>query len=177
MKMKIFAVGILIISALVVSTMLITPPTTLLASGKGLKIYLIVDTNLNDDAKINTYQYGDRVFTHDALLHSGSNEVTLQYPSGLIDTGEFRICVRAMNYDGSTCDTGYNSEAKHPEHVFINLIVEENRNSPNADADDSQAQSQNQDNEQSQSQSQNNNQDQTTTIINCPPDSRCVIEQ
>ena len=74
------------------------------------------------------------------------------------------------NYDESACDTGYNSEAKQPEHVFINLFVEENRNSPNFDAD-SQAQS------QSQSQSQNNNQEQTTTIINCPLDSRCVIEQ
>ena len=78
------------------------------------------------------------------------------------------------NYDESACDTGYNSEAKQPEHVLINLFVEENRNSPNAEVDDSQAQSE-QDNEQSQS--QNNNQEQTTTIINCPPDSRCVIEQ
>jgi hypothetical protein len=80
-----------------------------------------------------------------------------------------------MDYD-EACDTGYNSEAKQPEHVFINLFVGENRNSPNVDADDSQAQSQSQDNEQSQSQSQSNNQEQTTTIINCPPDSRCVIE-
>jgi hypothetical protein len=54
------------------------------------------------------------------------------------------------------------------------MIVEENRNPPNLDID-SQAQSQSQDNEQSQSQSQNN--EQTTTIINCPPDSRCVIGQ
>ena len=99
----------------------------------------------------------------------------MQYPSGLIDTGEFRICVRANNYDESACDTGYNSEAKQPEHVFINLFVEENRKSPNAEVDDSQARSRSQDNEQSQS--QNNNQEQTTTIINCPPDSRCVIEQ
>ena len=113
--------------------------------------------------------------THDAVIHSGSNEVTLQYPSGLIDTGEFRICVRANSYDESTCGTGYNSEAKQPEHVFINLFLEGNRNLPNVDVDDSQAQSQSQDNEQSQSQSQNNKQ--TTTIINCPPDSRCVIEQ
>jgi hypothetical protein len=144
---------------------------------KGLKLYLTVDTNLNDDVRINTYQYGDRVFTHDdAAIHSGSNEITLQYPSGLIDTGEFRICVRAMDYNESTCDTGYNSKAKQPEHVFINLFVEENRNPPNIDVN-SQAQSQSQDNEQSQSQSQNNNQEQTTTIINCPPDSRCVIEQ
>ncbi|MGH9953422.1 MAG: hypothetical protein ACRD5J_17525 [Nitrososphaeraceae archaeon] len=155
----------------------INPSTPLLASSKGLKLYLTVDTHLNDDVRINTYQYGDRVFTHDAVMHSGSNEVTLQYPSGLIDTGEFRICVRAMDYDESACDTGYNSEAKQPEHVFISLFTEGSRNSPNADVDDSQAQSQNQDNEQSQSQSQNNNQEQTTMIINCPPDSRCVIEQ
>ena len=152
---------------MVISCIAVTSSTALYASSKGLKLYLTVDTNLNDDVRINTYQYGDRVFTHDALIHSGSNEVTLQYPSGLIDTGEFRICVEADNYDKTSCDTGYNSEAKHPEHVFINIFVEENRNSPNADADDSQA----------QSQSQNNNQEQTTTIINCPPDSRCVIEQ
>ena len=80
-----------------------------------------------------------------------------------------------MGYDESACNTGYNSEAKQPERVFINLFVEGNRNLPNVDVDDSQAQSQNQDNEQSQSQSQSNKQ--ITTIINCPPDSRCVIEQ
>ena len=171
--MKIFTVGLIIISVLVVTSMILTLSTVVQASSKGLKLYLTVDTNLNDDVIISTYQYGDRVFTHDALIHSGSNEITLQYPSGLIDTGEFRICVRANNYDVSTCDIGYNSEARQPEHVFINLFVEENRNSPNVDVD-SQAQSQSQDNEQSQSQSQNN--EQTTTIINCPPDSRCVIE-
>ena len=93
------------------------------------------------DVRINTYQHGYRVFTHDAVIHSGSNEVTLQYPSSLIDTGEFRICVRSNYYDESACDTGYNSEAKQPEHVVINLFVEENRNSPNIDVD-SQAQSQ-----------------------------------
>jgi hypothetical protein len=177
MNMKIFAVGILIISALIMSNTVITPPTSLLASSKGLKIYLTVETNLNDDAKINTYQYGDRVFVHEAVLHSGSNEVILQYPSSLIDTGELHICVNAKDYDESACGTGYNSEAKQPEHVFINLLVEENRNLPNADIDNSQSQSQSQDNEQSQSQSQTNNQEQTTTIINGPPDSKCVIEQ
>ena len=88
----------------------------------------------------------------------------MQYPSGLIDTGAFRICVRSSNYDELVCNTGYNLEAKQPEHVFINLFVEENRNSA---SDDSQA----------QSQSQNNNQERTTTLINSPPDSMCVIEQ
>lgn len=46
------------------------------------------------------------------------------------------------------------------------MIVEENRNPPNLDVDS-----------HAQSQSQKNNQEQTTTIINCPPDSECVIEQ
>jgi hypothetical protein len=148
---------------MVMSNIVLTPPTAVQASSKGLKLYLTIDTNLNDDIRINTYQYGDRVFSHDAVIHSGSNEVTLQYPSGLIDMGGFRICVKFNNYDESACNTGYNSEAKQPEHVFINLFVEENRNTPNVDVD-SQAQSPNQDNKQSQSQSQNNNQEQTTTI-------------
>jgi hypothetical protein len=151
--MKIFAIGQIIISALVISSTVLTPSIALQASSKGLKLYLTVDTNLNDDVRINTYQHGDRVFTHDAVIHSGSNEVTLQYPGGLIDTGEFRICVRSNNYDESACGTKYNSEAKQPEHLFINLFIKENRISPNVDVD-SQAQSQNQDNEQSQSQSQ-----------------------
>jgi hypothetical protein len=46
-----------------------------------------------------------------------------------------------------------------------------------SDNDDSQAQSQSQSQDQSQSQSQSQNNEQTTTIINCPPDSKCVIEQ
>lgn len=83
--------------------------------------------------------------THNTAIHSGLNEVTLQYLGGLIDTGEFRICVTSNNYDLSACGTGYNSEAKQPEHVFINLFVEENRNLPDVDVD-SQAQSQSQNN-------------------------------
>src|SRR5918994_3668901 len=125
--MKIFTIGLIIISTLVMSSITLPPSTALLASSKGLKLYLTIDTNLNDDIKIITYQYGDRVFTHDAVIHSGSNKITLQYPSGLIDTGEFRICIRSNSYE-SACGTGYNSEAKQPEHVFINLFVEENRN-------------------------------------------------
>jgi hypothetical protein len=174
--MRLFTLGLIIVSALIISNLALTPSTAIKASSKGLKIYLTIDTNLNDDVRVNMYHHGDRVFTNEAVIRSGSNEVTLQYPSGLIDTGEFRICVRTNNYDESVCNTGYNSEAKQPEHVFINLFVKENRNSPITDVD-GQVQSQSEDNEQSQSQSQHNNQEQTTTIINCPPDSRCVIEQ
>jgi hypothetical protein len=140
-----------IISALAVASMILVPSTALQASSKGPKLYLTIDTNLNDDVTISTYQYGDKVFTHNAVIHSGSNQVTLQYPSGLIDTGEFRICVRENNYDASACDIGYNSEAKQPENVFISLFVGENGNLPNISDDDSQTQNQNQDNEHSQS--------------------------
>jgi hypothetical protein len=125
--------------------------------------------------RINTHQYGDRVFMHDAVLHSGSNGVTLQYPSGLIDTGEFRICVNAKDYDESACDTGYNSEAKQPEHVFINLFIEENRNSPSADVDNSQAQSQSQSNDNTNTNTNANSQSRTTII--CPETRDCVIQR
>src|ERR671919_2218004 len=138
-SIKIFTIGLIIISAQVMASITLTPPATLYASSKGLKLYLTLDTNLNGDVRINTYQYGDRIFTHNAVIHLGSNEVTLQYPSGLVDTGEFRVCVRSNNYDESACNTGYNSEAKQPERLFINLFVEENRNLSNVNVD-SQAQ-------------------------------------
>ena len=63
----VFVVGMTITSALVMSSMLLTPSTALLASSKGLKLYLTVDTNLNDDVRLNTYQQGDRVFTYDII--------------------------------------------------------------------------------------------------------------
>jgi hypothetical protein len=85
-NMKIFVVVLTIKSLLVMTNMVLTPPTiTLLASSKGLKHYLTIDTNLNDDVRINTYQSGDRVFIHDAVIHSDSNEVTLQYLRGLAE--------------------------------------------------------------------------------------------
>ena len=104
--MKLFTTEMIIISALVVFSVLLIPSIALQASNKGLKLFLTVDTNLNDDVRINTYQYEDRVFMHDALIHSGSNEVTLQYPGGLIDTDKFRICVRSNNYDKLACGMG-----------------------------------------------------------------------
>ena len=66
--MKIFVVGIILVSTLVLSSIALTPITTLHASSKGLKLYLTVDTKLNDDVRINTYQYEDKVFTHDASI-------------------------------------------------------------------------------------------------------------
>jgi hypothetical protein len=63
MNMKIFTVGLIIISALVISSIALTSSTALHASSKGLKLYLTVDTNLNDDVRINTYQHGECLYT------------------------------------------------------------------------------------------------------------------
>ena len=52
--MKIFTVGLILISALVIFSIVLTPSTALQASSKGLKLYLTVDTNLNDDVRIYT---------------------------------------------------------------------------------------------------------------------------
>ena len=38
----------------------------------------------------------ERVFTHDAVIHSDSSEVILLYPSGLIDMSKFRICAACV---------------------------------------------------------------------------------
>lgn len=68
---------------MVTSSIAVTSSAALYATSKGLKLYLTVDTNLNGDAIISTYQHGNRVFTYDAVIHSDSNEVTLQYSRGL----------------------------------------------------------------------------------------------
>ncbi|MGA6991370.1 MAG: hypothetical protein WBL68_16125 [Nitrososphaeraceae archaeon] len=50
--MKIFTVGLIIISAVIMSSIILTPSITSLASSKGLKLYLTVDINLNDGVQI-----------------------------------------------------------------------------------------------------------------------------
>ena len=50
------------------------------------------------------------------LVIEQKNEVTLQYPGGLTDTDEFRICVRSNNYDESACGTGYNTRKDAINH-------------------------------------------------------------
>jgi hypothetical protein len=62
MIIKIITIGLIIISAQVMASITLTPPATLYASSKGLKLYLTIDTNLNDDVRINTYQYEDNLY-------------------------------------------------------------------------------------------------------------------
>jgi hypothetical protein len=56
-------------------------------------------------------------------MNSGLNEYTLEYPSGLIDAGYFRICVTTESDDWYNCGEGYNSREKKPESVFVNLVT------------------------------------------------------
>ena len=60
--MKIFTIGLKIISALAISSIVLTPSIASQASNKGLKLYLTVDTNLNDNVIINTYQYRESLY-------------------------------------------------------------------------------------------------------------------
>jgi len=161
----------LIISALVMSALFLTPMTVLQASSKGLKLYLAVNTNLrSQDIGIETYQNGRNIYDHDGFMNTGSNEYTLNYPNGLIDTGQFEVCINTN--DGRFCGDGYNSEERRPESVFINAQEGRNFGSvPDDSQSQSQASSQEQETSQSQSQSQGG-----TTIINCPANARCVIE-
>ena len=170
--MKIFTVGLIIIFAVIMSSIILTPSITSLASSKGLKLYLTVDINLNYGVQINTYQYDDKVFTHHAFVHSGTNEVDLQYPKGLIDTGEFRVCVRADQYDRSNCEYSYNSVEKKPESLTIPLFVKDVSDSPNTDG---QAQSQSQSNDNTNTNTNANSQSQTT--IMCLETRDCVIQR
>ena len=128
------------------------------ASSKGLKLYLTVNTNLpNQDIGIDTYQYGNRIYSHSGFINTGTNEITLNYPRDLVDNGPFRICIGTWN-DGQACGDGYNSEEKKPEGVYVSLYVFA---PPPEDTDQSQSQSQ----------------DQQQTVIVCPANARCVIEQ
>lgn len=123
--MKRITVGLLI-SSMVIFSIILTSSTSLQASSKGLKLYLTIDTDLNNqDISIATYQYGNKIYDHNGFMNTGVNEYTLNYPRHLVDNGQFEICIFTSN-DGSYCGSGYNSEAKKPEHVFVNAYLGNN---------------------------------------------------
>ncbi len=69
-------------------------------------------------------------------MNTGRNEYTLQYPSQLVENGDFEICIQTWNGDHS-CGNGYNSEEKRPEDVFV-ILYGQVRNSPNIQDEQSQ---------------------------------------
>lgn len=139
--------------------------------GKGLKVYLTVDSNqAGQDASIGTYQYGDRVSEEIYYINNGITEITLQYRDGAIENGDFQICVAIHGLQ--RCATGHDSEAKKPEYVRVNLQTGDPTPIP-TDNGNAQSQSQSSNNENN-----NNNalsQSQETTIYICK-ENGCVAQ-
>jgi hypothetical protein len=158
-SINVISVGLIIV-VLFISSIVLLPSSTLHATSKGLKLYLTVDTDLlGQDIRIDTEQHGRWVYGHDGFVNTGLNEYTLEYPRDLIENGEFQICVTTQNDDWYNCGEGYNSREKKPERVFVNLITGQTT-SPDT-----------------QSQTESQSQSQSQTVIVCPANARCVIEQ
>ena len=88
-----------------------------------MKVFLTVDTNQrSQDVRIETFQHGNRIDTCNGFINTGITEITLQYPEGLIETGDFRIYVTVLSDNLYAYGNGYNSEEKKPEYVSINLF-------------------------------------------------------
>lgn len=165
--MNITTSGLIMISTLILSGIILQP-----VQAKGLKVFLTIDTNQrNQDASIETYQHGNQIDTRTGFINTGITELTLQYPEALVETGDFRICVRL--YDGvEGCGIGYNSPEKKPEYVSVNIqrqqvLIDE------SNSGQSQSQSQSQSNENNNADSNSN----TNTVIVCPPNEKCVIQR
>jgi hypothetical protein len=57
-------------------------------------------------------------------MNTGTTEITLGYPDGLVDTGEFWICVTAPSDNQYTCANAYNSGEERSENVKVDLFGE-----------------------------------------------------
>jgi hypothetical protein len=165
MNMKTFAVGVIIISTVLMST------TTNDVFAKGLKVYLTVDSNQrSQDATISTYQYDRVVDTRLDWIEQGITQLTLNYQEDQADNGEFRICV-TLNDGPEGCGNGYDVKEKKPENIYVNIhrmqVLLGNKGN-------SQSQSQS-----SNNQNENNNalsQSQKTKIIICTAEKGCSGE-
>jgi hypothetical protein len=115
MNMKIFAVGMIIISTVLMATI------TNDVFAKGLKVYLTVDSNQRpQEGTILTYQYDRVVDTRLDWIEQGITQLTLNYQEDQIDNGEFQICVEL--WDGlQGCGNGYDGKEKKPENVYVNI--------------------------------------------------------
>jgi hypothetical protein len=115
MNMKIFAVGMIIISTVLMATI------TNDVFAKGLKVYLTVDSNQRPkEGTVLTYQYDRVVDTRLDWIEQGITQLTLNYQEDQIDNGEFQICVEL--WDGlQGCGNGYDGKEKKPENVYVNI--------------------------------------------------------
>ena len=91
----------------------------------------------------------------------------------MVVNGEFKICVYAVNADIEGCAYGYDSEAKKPEYVAVDLFRSNMPPSQPVQQEQSQAQSQSSNNENNNANS--NTQSQTTQIIICQQE-KCEVQ-
>jgi hypothetical protein len=146
--------------AVVAIVLMATIIPNVFASGKGLRVFLDVNTNLAaQDVKIITTQFDQRIQTHDGYMNNGYTQFELEYNKGMIQNGKFNICVHAPDAGIQECINGYNSEAKKPEYLSVNL---DGSNMPQPQ-DQSQSQSSNSENTNDNAL----NQSQETTIYIC----------
>ena len=115
------------------------------ASSKGLKVFLTIENSQpSQNGRVAIFQDGNLMTSNEYFINSGRSELTLQYPSGWIDTGSFEICIRLS--DGAEgCGDGYNSPEKKPEYVTVyigQLDTSGLIDIPNQGNDQSQSQSQ-----------------------------------
>jgi hypothetical protein len=140
-----------------------TTTTDIFASGKGLRVFLSVNTNLAaQDVKIITTQYDQRIQTNDGYMNNGYTQFELEYDKGMVENGEFKVCVHAPNGGIQECTTGYNSKASRPEYLSVDLL---GSNMPQQQQPQGQSQAQSSNNENTNDNALN--QSQETTIYIC----------
>jgi hypothetical protein len=137
--------------------------------GKGLRVFLTVNTNLQpQNAKIETYQFDNWVQVNQAYLNGGTTQIELNYQKEAIqNNNEFGICVTAESSNLRSCGYGYDSSEKKPEYVTVDLYGDHGQQSF-SEPSQSQAQSSSNNNENNNALSQS----QETTIIICN-DGKC----
>jgi hypothetical protein len=149
--------------SLFIAVWIMSPIQHVLSSeGKGLKVFLTVDSNhAPQQGLITTYQYGQHVDSRYQFIEQGRYEYTLNYQKGQIDNGQFKICV-AITDGVYGCADSYNGIEKDP--VYVALTIQGSVNGDSSEPQgQSQAQSSNNENENSNALSQS----QETTIWIC----------
>lgn len=161
MSMRIFRVGLIIVSVMIVTSTVLNISTVVQASSKGLKLYLTVNSNQgSQDGTIQTSQYGKVVDTRLRYITQGNYQYELRYQKGQVDNGDFHICVM-LNNGVNNYSTGYNGPEKKPVYVHVNLHGETNDNTESQ----SQAQSSNNENNNNNALSQSQNKRQRFTSV------------
>ena len=123
--------------------------------GKGLRVDLEISSAFSaQDAEVRTNQFGYEVEVGDMYVDNGQWIYEIQYEKGVIEDGDFEICVTLLSDGVTECGNGYNGDGKHPENVFISFenypyppALGSPRNIPLQDQSQSSANSQSQEQE------------------------------